>query len=186
MTDMSDWDAWKADWQCESSRDQPRAIRSERQSGARLARGAIAIGGLLLLGGAITHAADVGEAVLAVLVAVGIATTWLAHAWGQREHDADASDAVSFLHTALRARRGQVKLARFVWTVLSLEAVFLVTWWAGGLRVHAHEALSLLAVGWLWGPLATMLGLAWWSVRLHRRASGELRELERLQREFQA
>jgi hypothetical protein len=70
----------------------------------------------------------------------------------------------------------QVRFAQLTWIVTALDLAFLVPWWIGGIEVHGggFHAIQLLT---MWGPLALMGALVWWTIRLRRHARAELARL---------
>jgi hypothetical protein len=69
----------------------------------------------------------------------------------------------------------------FGWLVLTLELVFLLTWWAGGIDVHRAQLAAPIAIASLWIPLVAMVVFVAWTMRLRARASAELLVLAQLE-----
>jgi hypothetical protein len=191
-----EWETWQRAWLSApdappdgSLSDPAPSLRAARHWAmlAELVQAVVAVGGLGLLGIAMRHAANVGEAALGLSVGLTIALTWGAHIAARRgEAPALAADAVGFLAHRRAMRHRQLRLVRFVWTVLTLDLVFCGWWWAGGIAIHRHALSSPIVVATLWIPLVAMGALAAWSAWLGRMARADLRCLERAEREFES
>jgi hypothetical protein len=152
---------------------------------AEIIQAVLSLGALALLAAALGHAASYSEMLLGGLVAVAIVVAWASHASDRRsERGAMLASATEYLAAIHVVRRRQLRLARFVWTVLSLELVFLVVWWMGGVTLHHNDLGSWITVTTLWIPIVAIIVLAVWSVGLYRDARRELVATDRLRRQF--
>jgi hypothetical protein len=127
---------------------------------------------------AIRHAANAVEATLgigAVVIVVGVAAFrgWNRHA----EHTALGASVREFDDAARSLRRAELRFALFLWLVLGVECAFAAVWWYGGIEVH-HGALTPIAIGMLWVPLAVVVLTLVWSIRLRATARRELDRLD--------
>jgi hypothetical protein len=188
----ADWERWQADWQqpgaaAATARDAPRHIARARRGLllVRLIETAVAGAAILVTAAALRHAGNPFEAGLGLVVGVSIAALWIQRMRLREKADA-AVAASSPQHLAVLESVGfqQIRLAHFIWIVLSLELAFLTPWWVIGSRVH-HRSLTDPG-SWLsvWLPIVGMVALFVWSWRLRRRAWAELQDIELLRAQY--
>jgi len=138
----------------------------------------VAIVALGIVGAALRHAANVFEAALGLVVAVGIAAVWLLDAINR----GSAAEKVEAPADEYRATRRalcirQVRFARLGWVVVSLDLAFLFPWWIGGIPVHG-AGFHVRQILTMWLPLALMAAFVLWTIALRNRARAELRRID--------
>ena len=189
-----DWERWEALWRRGGSagaviQDAPRQIARGRRRllVARLVESAVAGAAILITAAALRHAGNPFEAALGLVVGVGIGFLWIQRIRVREREDAGVA-ATSPEHLAVleRVRRQEVRLARFIWIVLPLELAFLTPWWVLGSRVHHRTFTDPSSWLTVWLPIVGMVTLFGWSMRVWRRARGELRAIEGLREQYQA
>ena len=190
---MSDWERWQELWQTGRAptlaQDAPRQIARARRRlfAARLIESAVAGVAILITAAALRHAGNSFEAALGLVVGMCIGFLWIQRIRVREREDAGVA-ATSPEHLAVleRVRRQEGRLAQFIWIVLPLELAFLTPWWVIGSRVHHRTFTDPSSWLTVWLPIVGMLALFAWSVRLWRRARGELRAIERLREQYRA
>lgn len=189
-----DWERWEALWRRAGSagavlQDAPRQIARGRRRllVARLVESAVAGAAILITAAALRHAGNPFEAALGLVVGVGIGILWIQRIRVREREDAGVA-ATSPEHLAVleRVRRQEVRLAQFIWIVLPLELAFLTPWWVIGSRVHHRTFADPSSWLTVWLPIVGMVALFGWSLRLWRRARGQLRAIEGLREQYQA
>jgi hypothetical protein len=184
------WSSLRAEWQRGSSPDShvpsmESALSRSRNRALELVPPVVSIAALALLAMAVHHAADLSETVLAwsaaFVIMLATIVTWLAQ---HRERTGLVETTSDYLAVLRRSSVHRLRLAQFIWVVIGAETVFLVRWWAGGIRVHERDFASPLALLTLWLPLVTIIALLAWSGRLYRRAVRELRAVEQTRADF--
>lgn len=191
-TSPGEWERWQADWQRvgrveKAAQDAPRQIARARRGliVARLIESAVAGAAILVTAAALRHAGNRFEAGLGLVVGISIAALWLQRMRLRAREDAGvAGSSPEHLAALTSVRREQVRLAHFIWIVLSLELVFLTPWWVIGSRVHHRTLTDGGSWETVWLPIAGLLALFVWSWRLRRRARAELQDLERLRAQY--
>jgi hypothetical protein len=187
MTAGNDWEQWERSWRAVRATPAEldgllaRTRRARRNLVAmRVLSMVIAIVALIAVAMALWHAANRFEAALGIVVGLAIATAWLVDAL-VRDHDADGADAPEEQYRATRALVcvRQLRFARLGWIVVALVLVFLIPWWAAGIRVHGM-GLGWLRIVSLWAPLAAISIFVWWTFRIRARALAEQRALATL------
>ena len=100
------------------------------------------------------------------------------------EYAAADANSVELLGVMRTVRLQQMRLARFIGTVIVLELAFLIPWWVIGSRVHGRSLTS--AGPWLTMllPILGMAGLTAWALRLWLRARRDVRSIEMLREEY--
>jgi hypothetical protein len=83
---------------------------------------------------------------------------------------------------SVRAR--EVRLAQFVWIVLSLELIFLIPWWVVGSRVHSRRLTDFGSLLSMWLPIVVFVALFIWSLRLRLRARLEINAIDAMRAEY--
>jgi len=132
---------------------------------------------------AMRHSANAVERILGLSVVAAIASVWTIRALARRrERDIGATSALEYVALLRGFRQRQIRFVHFSWLVLSLELVFLLTWWVGGIPVHRGQLASPIAFTSMWVPLVTMVAFVAWTMRLRARASAELLVLAQLER----
>ena len=184
MKGMSEWGEWEALW-CANrvpmqSLEQMIARTKHARRTLRLIRvlsGALALVALGVVGAALRHAGNAIEIALGVVVGIGICAVSILDVINQRRAqesvEVPASEYVA-VRRALCVR--QLRFARLILLVTLLDLVFLVPWWIGGFRFHGagFHTIQLLT---MWGPLALMIVVGSWAIRLRRLAQAELAHL---------
>lgn len=177
----NDWPEWEEIWRADHTSATRLKELVERTRRARrglvvmrLLPTALALVALVVVALALGHAGNVFEITLGVIVAIGIATVWNMDRTNHRQA-AEKVDAPFEEYVATRRELcvRRIAFAQLAWIVTALDLVFLVPWWIGGLKVHGagFHATQVLTI---WGPLALMTGVVWWTARLRRRARSEL------------
>jgi hypothetical protein len=193
MTGSDDWRRWSETWQEAGRMDSamPQVLERIRRARRMLALTAaletvlvlVAVGGL---GAALWHATDAADAILGACVAAAIIGAWIYHILARRrEAESTTGTATEYVAIMRRFYRRQLAFVRFVWVVLALEGVFLARWWSGGLTAHRGDLVEPLAIVSLWCPLAAMMGLTVWTIRVHQSARSTLRRLDRIHHDLQ-
>jgi hypothetical protein len=187
-----DWEQWQAEWQRvgnadAAARGAARQIAKARRQlfVARVIEGAVAGAAILVTAAALRHAGNPFEAVLGLVVGIGIGALWIQRIrLREREDAAVAASSPEHLTMLASVRVWQVRLAHFIWIVLALELAFLTPWWVIGSRVHHRSFTDPGSWETVWLPIAGMVALFVWSVRLRRRARADLRAIERLRAQY--
>jgi hypothetical protein len=184
MTAMSEWGDWEALWRTnrlpapqlehyiEHTKRARRTLRLMRVLSAVLALAALGV-----VGAALRHAGNAIEIALGVVVGLGICAVWILDVVNQRRaHDSVEVPANQYVAVRRALCLRQLRFARLVLTVTLLDLVFLVPWWIGGFRFHGagFHTIQLLT---MWGPLALMIAVGWWAIRLRGSARAELGRL---------
>jgi len=185
----TDWESLQQEWQQVGSSPAavmtaferlPRARRSLLFT--RVAETVIVVSSLFFVLMALRHAANPLVATLGVMVSVGNVV-----AWGQRvvlrrrERKSESAASADYLAAIRRLRVRQVRLAEFVWVVLTMELAFFIPWWVIGSRVHSRRITDVGSLLTMWLPIVVMLALYVWAFRLRARATGDTRAIERLE-----
>jgi hypothetical protein len=184
MTAPREWEQWESQWRTERTSPDELAAMLERTTRAR--RGIVvvrslsillAVAALAVVIAALRHAANAFEAALGLVVGVGIAAVWLMDAANQRDARAGAEAPTNEYRSTRRALCiRQDRFARLGWIVVTLDLIFLIPWWIGGIAVHGG-GFHLAQVLTVWGPLVLMAGFVAWTISLRRRARAELARL---------
>jgi hypothetical protein len=131
---------------------------------------------------ALRHSANVLERILGVSVVVAVVAVWAVYALARRrEQQVVDTSALEYVGVLRGLRQRQIRFVHFGWLVLTLELVFLLTWWAGGIDVHRAQLAAPIAIASLWIPLVAMVVFVAWTMRLRARASAELLVLAQLE-----
>jgi hypothetical protein len=187
-----DWERWQKEWRRFGTADglalgaMGQIARARRGTLlARLIEGAIAAAALLITAAALQHAGNPFEAGLGLVVGLCIGGLWVQRILLRRGEDGAASGSSPQHLTALRGLRlKEVRLARFIQVVLALELIFLTPWWVNGTRIHHRTLVDIGSWLTVWLPLAGMIALVVWSVRLGQRAQAEVTALDRLREQY--
>lgn len=188
----ADWDRWQDEWQRGGS-GQANVIAGLRLASkarrelilSRLIESAIGSASLLLVIMALRHAGNALEVGLGVAVGLGIGIVWAQRILlRRREHASETAVSDDYLVAIRNLRRRQMRLAQFVWIVLSLDLVFLIPWWLIGSRVHSRRLTDLGSVLTMWVPIMGFIALFVWSLRLRRKARLEITDIDRLREEY--
>jgi hypothetical protein len=184
MTSMQDWEQWQGRWKGEPmSANELRALvdRTTRARAAvaatRVVSGVVAVFALLVVAGALQHAANAIELTLGIVVAIGIITAWSLDASNRRralDKVESGPEEYAAVRRELCVRR--IRFAYLGWIVVTLDFVFLVPWWLGGIKVHGSE-FSLMQVETIWGPIAMMIAFVIWTSRVRTVARAELERI---------
>ena len=142
----ADWDRWQDEWQRGGSAQANVIAGLRLTSKARrelllswLIESAIGSASLLLVILALRHAGNAFEAGLGLAAGLGIGIAWAQRILlRRREHASETAVSDDYLVAIRDLRRRQMRLAQFVWIVLSLDLVFLIPWWLIGSRVHSR------------------------------------------------
>jgi NADH:ubiquinone oxidoreductase subunit 3 (subunit A) len=188
----ADWDRWQDEWQRGGSAHATVSAGLRLTSKARrelllswLIESAIGSASLLLVILALRHAGNPFEAALGLAVGLGIGIVWIQRILlRRREHASETAASDDYLVAIRNLRRRQMRLAQFVWIVLSLEIVFLIPWWLVGSRVHSRRLTDLGSVLTMWVPIMGFIALFAWSVRLRRKSHLEITDIDRLREEY--
>jgi hypothetical protein len=189
MTERTaDWERWQEEWKRGGS-SQATVTAGLRQT-AKARRGlfiswliesAIGSASLLLVILALQHAANALEAGLGLAVGLGISIAWVQRILlRRREHASETAASDDYLVAIRKLRRRQMRLAQFVWIVVTLDFVFLIPWWVIGSRVHSRRLTDLGSVLIMWVPIVGFIALFVWSFRLRRNAELEMEEIDRV------
>jgi hypothetical protein len=187
-----DWDRWQDEWRRGGSAQATVSAGLRLTSKARhelllswLLESAIGSASLLLVILALRHAGNAFEAGLGLAAGLGIGIIWVQRILlRRREHASETAASDDYLVAIRHLRRRQMRLAQFVWIVLSLELVFLIPWWLIGSRVHSRRLTDLGSVLTMWVPILGFIALFAWSVRLRRRSRLEITDIDRLREEY--
>ena len=187
-----DWERWQALWQGAGIsrggvQDAARQIARGRRRllFTRLVESAVAGAAILITAAALRHAGNPLEAALGLVVGACIGILWIQRIRLREREDAGvAASSPEHLAVLERVRRQEVRLARFIWIVLTLELAFLTPWWVIGSRVHHRTFTDPKSWQTVWLPILGMLALFAWSVRLWRRARTELQIIEELREQY--
>ena len=195
MTRPDDWERLREAWR--PPPDQAPSVPNEHDSATLIARAdragrtmtlvaltevVIVILAAVGVFAAMRHSANVVERILGVSVVVAVASVWSVHALARRrEQQVVDSSALEYVAVLRGLRQRQIRFVHFGWLVLTLELVFLITWWAGGIGVHRGQLAAPIAIASLWIPLVAMVVFVAWTVRLRARASAELLVLAQLE-----
>lgn len=146
---------------------------------SRLSRTIVALTALAGLTGAVMHAANRGELILAVAIGLTIAGTWIALVVADRRRtDLLSEPPLRYLEARLDQMRSELRSIHFVWAVLGLELVFLIPWWLAGIPRHFGPPASLSRLLAVWIPAAVVLGFLLVTVRRWRRLRTERSALQ--------
>ena len=186
----NDWERWQRQWQRPADESgvaaaRQRLARARRELlVAKLLEVSVAVAALLLVALALIHAANAFEAALGLLVGAAICSAWLLrNVVRDREEASLTASSAEHLDIMGTVRLQHLLLVRFVWIVMTLDLVFLIPWWIGGSRVHPRTLTNLDSWIGMWLPMAGLIGLFLWSLRLWRRARRELGAIDRVRRE---
>jgi hypothetical protein len=188
----ADWERWQEEWQ-RSGSAQERVTAGLRLTAkarrelllSRLIESAIGSASLLLVILALRHAGNPFEAGLGLSVGLGIGIVWVQRILlRRRERASETAVSDDYLVAIRNLRRRQMRLAQFVWIVLTLDIIFLIPWWVIGGRVHSRRLTDLGSVLTMWLPIMGFIALFAWSLRLRRRAHLEVTDIDRLRNEY--
>lgn len=181
MKGMSEWGEWEALWRANrvpaQSLEQMIARTKRARRTLRLMRvlsAVLALVALGVVGAALRHAGNAIEIALGIVVGICICAVWILDVVNQRRAQESVEVPASEYVTVRRALCvRQLRFARLVMLVILLDLVFLVPWWIGGFKFHGagFHTIQLLT---MWGPLALMILVGSWAIRLRRRARAEL------------
>jgi hypothetical protein len=187
MSDDPRLEEWAADWRepvdpwLAGARTTAAEVhRSARRS--RLLELVLALGCATALALAVWHASNVVERIFAGGVILAIGVLWARRrADREREVRALLLAEETFLAATRALRQSELRLARFVLALSVATSAFFLPWWWNGREWHAGAAItSRLVVIAFWIPAIALLLLVAWSIRLWRRARGELRAMEEI------
>jgi len=189
-----DWELLQQEWQRTGSSQAEVATAFERLSRARrgllltwLAETAIGISSLLFVMMALRHAANPLVATLGVIVCVGNAIVWAQRIISRRrEQNSVSATGTDYLAAMRRLRMRQVRLAEFVWVVLSMELIFFIPWWVIGSRVHSRRITDTGSLLTMWLPIVVMLALYVWGFRLRAAGIREVQTIDSLEADSSA
>ena len=189
MTEQGmDWQRLQQEWQ-RGGTSQPALVTAfQRLSRARrgllfiwIAESVIGASSLFFVMMALRHAANPLVAVLGVLVSVGNAIVWAQRIiMRRRERDSESASGHDYLAAMRRRRLRQVRLAEFVWIVLTMELAFFIPWWVIGSRVHSRRITDAGSLLTMWLPILVILALYAWAFRLRAASRREVRVIDRL------
>jgi len=188
----ADWDRWQDEWQRGGSA-QANVVAGLRLTAkarrelflSQLIDSAIGSASLLLVILALRHAGNTFEAGLGLAVGLGIGIVWAQRILlRRREHASETAVSDDYLVGIRNLRRRQMRLAQFVWIVLTLDIIFLIPWWVIGSRVHSRRLTDLGSVWTMWVPIMGFIALFAWSFRLRHRAHLEVTDIDRLREEY--
>jgi NADH:ubiquinone oxidoreductase subunit 3 (subunit A) len=148
-----------------------------------------AIGGAALLAVvfALIHSHNAYEVALGLIVGLGIGTVWIERTLlRRRQHAAETTMSDDYLTGMRQVRAREVRLAQFVWIVVSLELIFLIPWWVVGSRVHSRRPTDFGSLLTMWLPIVVFVALSVWSFRLRRRAQLEMSAIDAMRAEYGA
>jgi NADH:ubiquinone oxidoreductase subunit 3 (subunit A) len=188
----ADWERWQEEWQRGGSAQATVSAGLRLTAKARrellfswLIETVIGSASLVLVILALGHAGNAFEAGLGMAVGLGIGTVWAQRILLRRREQASETAASDNYLVAIRNLRSrQMRLAQFVWIVLTLELVFLIPWWVFGSRVHSRRLTDLGSVLTMWLPIVGFIALFVWSLRLRRRAYREIKDIDRLRADY--
>jgi hypothetical protein len=189
-----DWAEWQRDWRAAGGAASSQAAADASLAKARIAliltplvEAGLAGGALAVTGLALYHAAAAFELAIGFVVAASIAILWSRRVASRRnEHAAAAAGSVDYLTFLRSVRAQQVRLARFVWIVLSLELAFLTPWWIRGSRIHPRTITSVSAWMTMYLPIVIIIALYVWAERMRRAAVADAAQLDHAIEEFTA
>lgn len=188
----ADWERWQEEWQRGGSSHA--TVTAGLRQTAKARRGllfswsiesAIGSASLLLVILALRHAGNAFEGGLGLAVGVGIGVVWAQRILlRRREHASETAVSEDYLVAIQTLRIREMRLAEFVWIVLSLELVFLIPWWVIGTRFHSRRLTDLGSLLTMWLPIVGFVALFVWSLRLRRRADLEIQDIDRMRDEY--
>jgi membrane protease YdiL (CAAX protease family) len=169
-----DWELLQQEWQRSGSAQAEVRTAFQRLSKARrgllfiwLAEVAIVVSSLIFVAMALRHAANPLVATLGVVVGFGNAIAWAQRVvMRRREQKFESASSAEYLAVMRRLRVRQIRLAEFVWMVLTMELVFFIPWWVIGSRVHSRRITDAGSLLTMWLPIIVMLALYLWALRL--------------------
>jgi hypothetical protein len=187
----NDWERWQRQWQRPAAASN--SVAAARQ---RLARGrrelfvtqllemSVAAAALLLVALALLHAASAFEAALGLVVGAAICVAWLMrNVVRKREEASLTASSAEHLDIMGTVRLQHLLLVRLVWIVMALDLVFLIPWWIGGRTVHPIALTNVDSWIGIWLPMAGLVALFFWSLRLWRHTRRELGAIDRVRSE---
>ena len=189
MTETTDWEQWRSSWQTQTPtrRELDAAVArferaKRRETTLRVIAWTVVALGVAFPIAAMSHAANLVEAVLGIGAAAIVLSVAAFREWNRRAARAALGASVQEFDDAVRdLHRMELRFVHFLWLVLVVEGVFAAVWWYGGIAVH-HDVLSLVAVGMLWLPLIVVAATVVWSIRLRATARRELDALAAIPR----
>ena len=189
-----DWEVLQQEWQRNGSSQAEVATAFERLSRARrgvlftsLAETAIGVSSILFVMMALRHAANPLVAALGVIVIVGNAIVWAQRViFRQREQNSLSATGADYLAAMRRLRTRQIRLAEFVWVVLSMELIFFIPWWVIGSRVHSRRITDAGSLLTMWLPIVVIVALYVWAFRLRAAGIRDVQTIDRLEADSSA
>ena len=191
---QDDWERWRATWR-EGGRAPPAlaVLRQQVQREQRriaftaVAEVVVALAAASGIAAALVHTpsghpAAWGATVL-VLIAIAFTSAVILLRRGGQWLPLTQSTQ-TFVDLSLVRCRRQLRAVRLTWILIALELVFLVPWWAGGLRSHGEAWLSPLFVLSAWLPMSLIAALFAWSLLFWRRLISEMGLLENLRKKL--
>ncbi len=193
-TPQNGWESWQAEWRRAGSagtvaQGAPRYLARARLRllTARVIESAVAGTAILVTAAALRHAGNAFEAGLGLVVGIAIGVLWIQRARIRDREDAGvATSSPQHLAILESVKRQEIRLAHFIWIVLPLELAFLTPWWVIGSRVHHRTFTDSSSWLTVWLPIAGMLALLAWSLRIRGRARADLKSIERLREQYSA
>ena len=189
-----DWELLQQEWQRSGSSQAEVSTAFERLSRARrgvlctsLAETAIGVSSILFMMMALRHAANPLVAALGVIVIVGNAIVWAQRIiFRQREQNSVSASGADYLAAMRRLRTRQIRLAEFVWVVLSMELIFFIPWWVIGSRVHSRRITDTGSLLTMWLPIVVIVALYVWAFRLRAAGTRDVQTIDRLEADSSA
>jgi hypothetical protein len=195
MTERSaDWGRWQDEWRRGGSAQATVTAALLLAAKARreqlflwLIESAIGGAALLAVVFALMHSHNSYEVALGLIVGLGIGIVWFERILlRRREYGAETAISDYYLAAMRSVRAREVRLAQFVWIVLSLELIFLIPWWVVGSRVHSRRPTDFGSLLTMWLPIVVFVALFIWSFRLRRRAQLEMSAIDAMRAEYGA
>ena len=189
MTEQKeDWVRWQEAWRTTPPKGAEEQRRAERRlRGTEVAQAAVALAAIALLAVALRYAVSPVELVVGISVVSAIFGVWIAHRMTRTtETIALTRDAIGHLSTLHALRQRELRLVRFIWIVLAVEAVLLTPFWIGESESRSRELGAPIAVLTLWTPIVAMAALVGWAALLRRRAKADLRRISQMEQDFSA
>ena len=104
----------------------------------------------------------------------------------QREQNSLSATALDYLAAMRRLRTRQIRLAEFVWVVLSMELIFFIPWWVIGSRVHSRRITDAGSLLTMWLPIVVIVALYVWAFRLRAAGIRDVQTIDRLEADSSA
>ncbi|MGH7490598.1 MAG: hypothetical protein ACREMY_34045, partial [bacterium] len=152
---------------------------------SRIVESAIGGAALLAVVFALMHSHNSYEVALGLIVGFGIGIVWVERILlRKRQYAAETAISDDYLTVTRSVRAGEVRLAQFVWIVLSLELIFLIPWWVIGSRVHSRRLTDPGSLLTMWLPIVAFVVLFIWSLSLRRGARLEISAIDAMRAEY--